>query len=104
MMKSRKYEFHDGRGGAALAVRITSRSQKNEVDRILNDGTIKIKLTATSFQGKTNTALVKFLAEILDINQSEIEIVAGEKGRNKIVTIYGLDSEIVDQRINATLT
>jgi hypothetical protein len=104
MIKSRKYEFHDGKGGAALAIRVTPRSRKNTIDRILNDGTIKVKLTAPPVQAKANKALVKFLAEILDIKQSDIEIIAGEKGRNKLVTIYGLETEIVNQRIQAELT
>jgi uncharacterized protein (TIGR00251 family) len=63
-----------------------------------------VKLTAPPVQAKANKALVKFLAEILDIKQSDIEIIAGEKGRNKLVTIYGLETEIVNQRIQAELT
>lgn len=104
MMKPRMHEFHNGRGGAALTIRVTPRSRKNEIDRILSDGTIKVRLTAPPVQGKANTALVKYLAEILDVKQSDIEIVAGEKGRNKLVMIYGLDAEIVNQRIISTLT
>lgn len=98
------HDFQNGRGGSAIAVRVTPRSNKDEVDKILGDGTIKIKLTAPPVQGKANKALIKFLAEILDVKQSQIEIIAGEKGRNKLITVYDLDSEIVNQRIQATLT
>ena len=97
------HDFQNGRSGAAIAVRVIPRSKKNEIAQILGDGTIKIKLTAPPVQGKANEALVKFLAEILDVKQSQIEIIAGEKGRNKLVTVYDLDAEIVNQRIQATL-
>ena len=38
------YDFQDSKGGAALAIRIVPGSQENEIDQILSDGTIKIKL------------------------------------------------------------
>jgi hypothetical protein len=97
------HKFQNGRSGSAIAVRVFSGSKKNEIDQILGDGTIKIKLTTPPVQGKANKALVKLLAEILDVNQSQIEIIAGEKSRNKLVTVYDLDAEIVNQRIQATL-
>ena len=103
-MSPRKYNFHNGKSGTALAVRVTPRSKKNEVSQILSDGTIKIKLTAPPVEGKANKALVKYLAELFDVNSSEVEIIAGEKGRNKLVSIYGLDSEIVNQRIKGIVS
>ena len=102
-MNPRKFKFQDGRRGSALAIRVTPRSRKNEVTQFLGDGTVKVKLTAPPIDGKANKALIKFLAEILDVKQSEIEIIAGEKGRNKLVSIYGLDSETVNRRISGLL-
>jgi uncharacterized protein YggU (UPF0235/DUF167 family) len=100
-MNTSKFDFTDMRGGAALAVRIVPHSQRNEIDRILSDGTIKIKVKTSQIDENTNTELINFLAEILDVNQSEMEIVAGVSGRKKLVSIYGLDSETVNQRIEA---
>jgi uncharacterized protein (TIGR00251 family) len=82
---------------------VTPRSRKNEVTKILSDGTVNVKLTAPPIDDKANKALIKFLSEILDVKQSEIEIIAGEKGRNKLVSIYGLDSETVNRRISGLL-
>jgi len=56
------------------------------------------RLTVSLINGKANIALIKFLIENLDIKQSEIEIIAGKKGRNKIVLIDELDSETVNRR------
>jgi len=103
-MKSRKIEFKDAKGGSALAIRVTPRSRKNEVTQILSDGTVNVKLTAPPVDDKANKALINFLAEILDVKQSEIEIIAGEKGRNKLVSIYGLNSETVNRRISGLLS
>jgi hypothetical protein len=98
-MTERHFRLHDGQKGAALAVRVTPRSSKNEVAEILSDGTVKIRLTAPPVEGKANQALVEFLAEVLDVPRTRIDIVAGETGRDKLVSIVGLDADTVHNRI-----
>lgn len=102
-MTTRKFRIHDGKRGAALAIRVTPRAKKNEVSEILDDGTIKIRITAPPVDGKANKALVEFLAEILDVSSSQIEIVAGDTGRDKLVSVLNLDAETVGRRIAARL-
>jgi uncharacterized protein (TIGR00251 family) len=98
-MKRRPFHLHGGQKGAALAIRVTPRSSKNEIAEILNDGTIRVRLMAPPIEGRANEALVTFLAEVLEVSRSKIEIVAGETGRDKLVSILGLDAETVHNRI-----
>jgi len=95
----RQYHFHDGQKGAALAIRVTPRSSKNEIVGVLDDGTVRIRLIAPPVEGRANDALVSFLADVLDVSRSEIEILAGETGRDKLVSILGLDAKTVQNRI-----
>ena len=95
----RQYHFHDGQKGAALAIRVTPRSSKNEIVGVLDDGTVRIRLMAPPVEGRANDALVSFLADVLDVSRSGIEILAGETGRDKLVSILGLDAETVQKRI-----
>lgn len=99
MKGKRDYKLHNGKNGAAIAVRITPRMAKNEIFAILDDGTIKIRLTAPPVEGKANRALIKFLAEVLDVPTGSIEIVAGQTGHDKLVSIIGIDSESVQQKL-----
>jgi uncharacterized protein (TIGR00251 family) len=98
-MADRKYHLHSGKKGAAVAIRVTPRASRNEITEIQSDGTIKIRLTAPPVEGKANEELLKFLAEVLDISPSKLEIVAGETGRDKLVSILDLDAEAVHERI-----
>jgi uncharacterized protein YggU (UPF0235/DUF167 family) len=98
-MSSRKYHLHDGRKGSAFAVRVTPRAEKDEVAEILSDGTVRIRLTATPFEHQTNTALISYLASILDVPETRIEIVAGENGRDKLVSVLDLDARIAQERL-----
>jgi uncharacterized protein (TIGR00251 family) len=99
MMGARKYHLHDGKKGAALAIRVTPRASRNEIVEILSDGTVRIRLTAPPVEGKANEALVEFLSKVLDVAPSRIEIVAGMTGRDKLVSILDLDAELVHARI-----
>jgi len=95
----RKFRFHNGKSGAALAVRVTPRSARNEIAEILSDGTVRVRLTAPPVEGKANAALIKFLAKVLGVAPSRLEIVAGETGRDKLVSIVDMDVETAQRKI-----
>lgn len=98
-MTSRTFRLHNSKGGSALAVRITPRARRNEIAGILDDGTVRVRLTTTAAEEKANPALLEFLAEVLDISTDSIEIVAGRTGKDKLVTILNLDAASVHRKI-----
>lgn len=98
-MSPRNFHLHDGKKGAALAIRVTPRARRNEIVEILSDGTVRIRLTAPPVEDKANQALVRFLADILDVPTSRIEIVAGITGRDKLVSILDMEAEDVHRKI-----
>jgi hypothetical protein len=98
-MAPRNFHLHDGKKGAALAIRVTPRASRNEIVEVLSDGTVRIRLTAPPVEDKANQALVKYLADILSITPSRIEIVAGATGRDKLVSILDMDAEDVHRII-----
>ncbi|MBN2502850.1 MAG: YggU family protein [Anaerolineales bacterium] len=102
-MPTKKFKMSNGKRGAALAIRVTPRASKNEIVEVLSDQTIKVRLTAPPVEGKANEALVEFLAEVLGVPKSKIEIVAGMNGRDKLVSIVDVDSEEVHKKILANL-
>ncbi len=91
-MEQRSFHLHDGKKGAALAVRVTPRASKNEIVDILGDGTVKVHLTAPPVEGKANEALIKFLSKVLEISPSQLEIVAGASGRDKLISVIDMDA------------
>ncbi len=96
---SRKYEFHDGKRGSALALRVTPRASRNEIVGVLDDGTIKIHLATSPADEESNEILTVFLADVLGIPKSRVEVVAGASGRDKLVSILDMDVETAHQRI-----
>ena len=93
------FRLHDGKKGAALAVRVTPRASRNQIVGALSDGTIKIRISAAANEGQANEELVKFLSDVLGVPKSRIEIVAGETGRDKLISVLDLDAETVHKKI-----
>ena len=102
-MSPKNHRLHDGKKGAAIAVRVIPRAKKNEIAAIMSDGTLKIRLTAPPVEGQANQALIRFLADFFSVPRQDIEIVAGQTRRNKLVSILHLDSEAVQKIILAAL-
>lgn len=98
-----KFSLKNGRAGAAIAVRVTTKSSKAGIFAILDDGTIKIKLTSAPVDGKANEELVKYLSGILNISRSNIEILAGQTSKNKMIAIMGIDSDRVNELIHQAI-
>jgi uncharacterized protein len=98
-MTSKRPQMRGDTIGAALAIRVTPGAKRNEIDGFLDDGTIRIRLTAPPVEGKANTALIEFLSKVLDVRRSDIEIVAGETSRNKLVSIADIDPATVQDRL-----
>jgi uncharacterized protein (TIGR00251 family) len=102
-MSDRKFNLHDGKKGSALAVRVTPRASRNEIVEMLEDGTIKVRIAAPPADNEANETLIDFLAEVLGVPKSRLDIVAGVTGRDKLISVVDMDAETAHQRIVAHL-
>ena len=99
----RKFRLHNGKQGAALTIRVTPRSRKTEFGGLMEDGTLRVRVAAPPVEGKANAALVKFLSKVLRVRKNRIEIVAGQRGLDKIISILDLSAEDAEHRIQGWL-
>ncbi len=100
-MPKREFRLHDGKKGSAIAIRVTPRASDNKITEVLDDGTVKIHLSAPPVDNEANEQLINFLSDVLSVAKSRIEIVAGATGRDKLVSILDIDLETVQQRLLA---
>ena len=97
----RKYILHDGKRGSALVVRVVAHAKRNQIVGILNDGTVEVQLASVPAEEATNPGLLVFLADVLSVPKSRLEIVAGESGRDKLISVLDMDVGKAHQRILA---
>ena len=67
--------------GILVNIKIVPNSSKNDI--VLEDGFIKVKITAQPIEGKANKALIEFLSKKFKIPKTSIEIVKGETNKEK---------------------
>lgn len=84
--------------GVLIRIKLVPRAAANQVDGRHGDA-VKIRLNAPPVDGKANAALLRFLADKLDLPVAALAITAGHTGRNKTVRISGLDPETVRTRL-----
>ncbi len=86
---------NDKSAKTVIGVKVIPRSSRNQVVG-LEEGMIKVKLTAPPVEGRANKALKELLAKRLGVSKGDVEIISGERSRQKTVLIYGLSWEKVD--------
>jgi uncharacterized protein len=63
----------------------------------------KLRVRPSPERGRANEAVLRLLAESLDLPASNLELVAGAGGRDKVVELRGLDAAEADRRLQRAL-
>jgi len=95
----KKFNLHDGKHGAALTVRVTPRARRTEIADISDNGTLRIRVAASTRDGEANQKLLKFLEKVLQVEKQRLEIVAGENGLDKIISVLEMSSADAEELI-----
>lgn len=91
-----------GRGGTTFPVKVLPRASRNEIAGV-QQGTLRIRLTAPPAKGAANKALLSFLADLLDVPKRDLELVSGQTSRQKTVFVAGLSPGEVLTRLREHL-
>ncbi len=87
-------------GSARIAVRLQPRGRRDELVQI-RDGVLIARVTAPALEGRANRALCRLLAERLGIAPSRVAIVRGERSREKLIEIDGMDQAELESRLGS---
>jgi hypothetical protein len=82
--------------GVTLAVRAQPGAKKTAITGVYGEGAtaqFKIAVNAPPIEGRANSALIIFLAELFAIPRNKIEIVTGELSRSKVFLLRGVTQE-----------
>src|SRR2546422_5859225 len=82
-----------------LSLRVQPRASRNAVVGWTGD-TLNVRLTAPPVEGAANVACLEFLADLLDLPQSQLEILRGARSRNKVIRISGLTQYEVHEKLS----
>lgn len=81
-----------------LRVRLTPRSGRDEVIGLDGD-LLRARVKAPPVEGRANEALLRLLAGALGVPRTSLRIIRGQRGRDKLVAVEGLETEEVRERL-----
>jgi uncharacterized protein (TIGR00251 family) len=84
--------------GVLFKAVVQPRSSKNMIFGV-EDGALKIKLTAPPVKGAANKLCVKFLTSMLKVPSSDIEIVSGQRRRNKKILVHSVTRKYLESKL-----
>ena len=88
-MIGRDFKFHDGKKGAALAIRIIMDSEKDMIRKVLKDGTVVVHLREN--QDDPNELLIQYLSSELNIDKARFDIIEGREGVDILLSILDIE-------------
>ena len=75
-----------------LRVRVTARASRDELAG-LKDGVLHVRVSAPPVDGKANQAVTRLIAKALGVGRTSVRVVRGERSRDKVVEVDGVDPE-----------
>lgn len=75
--------------GATIALRVVPRAPRTMIAGRHGDA-VKLKVKAPPVEGAANAAVAAFLAARVGVRPGDVEVIAGERGRDKVVLIRGV--------------
>jgi uncharacterized protein YggU (UPF0235/DUF167 family) len=83
---------------ARFAVRLMPRGGSDRVDGVSDEGVLQARVSAPAVGGAANAALVRLLADELDVSKTSVRLVAGATGRQKLIVVDGISPQTVATR------
>jgi uncharacterized protein (TIGR00251 family) len=84
-----------------VTLRVHPGARVNRVSA-LADGTLDVHVRAVASEGRANAAVVTAIAAAARLRPRQVQIVRGERSRQKVVAIDGLSQDELRRRLGAT--
>ena len=83
--------------GVRFAVRLTPRGGLDRIEGVV-DGELRARVAAPAVDGAANHAILRLIADELDLPRTAVRLAAGASCRKKLVTIDGGEPAQIQER------
>jgi uncharacterized protein (TIGR00251 family) len=80
-----------------FAVRVKPGARREFVGGCHGDGALIVAVAAPAVEGKANEAVRSALAKAFGVRRQDVTIVAGERGRDKVIELSAPPSDVADR-------
>ena len=100
MTSGQALEITERDGAVRFSVRVQPRSSRLGIAG-LHGTSLKICVHAPPVDGAANDEVIKVLATALGVPRRDVRIVSGERSRNKVVEVSGMNSAALQSQLAA---
>ena len=83
---------------ARIEVRLRPRGHADELLGMV-DGVLQAKVSAPPVDGKANRALCRLVAKQAGVAPSRVNVIRGEKSRQKVLLVEGVDEATLKEKL-----
>ena len=87
-------EIRESSDGATFKVRVQPRASRTEVAGEYGDA-LKLRIASPPIDGKANNECRRFIAQLLGVAPSAVEIASGDSSRDKVIRVHNISAELV---------
>jgi uncharacterized protein (TIGR00251 family) len=87
---------------AKISVRVHAGARREEL-ATTREGVLVARVSAPALEGRANRALCRLLAKRLRVAPSRVVLVRGERSRQKLVRIDGIDQATAEAALRAEI-
>jgi uncharacterized protein (TIGR00251 family) len=91
--------LRESKKGLTFDIQVIPHASRAEMVGV-QDGVLKIKVTAPPMEGAANEACIKLLASELGLKKSHMEISSGAKSRKKTVMVKDISKAELETKIS----
>lgn len=85
---------------AEVSIRVQAGARRDELVGI-REGVLLVRVAAPALDGRANRALCRSLAKRLGVAPSRVTIVRGQRSRDKLVEVEGVDQATLDAALRS---
>lgn len=87
-------ELNEKKGAVTIKVRVQPRAPRTEIFGE-HAGAIKLRVAAPPVDGKANEECRRYLAKLLKVSATSVEIISGESSRDKVIRVSNMSARRV---------
>lgn len=92
-------EMSEKDGAVTFRVRVQPRASKSEIAGE-HGGALKLRLTAPPVDNKANEECRRFLARMMNVSPSAVEIISGLASKDKLIRVRGVSLDRVREALS----
>jgi len=97
-MSESDWQVKEKQTGLEVPLHVQVRARRDEIAGVHN-GALRLRISAPPVDDAANRAIVAFFASLLAIPKSRLQIVSGQKSRDKVLRIEGMTLDELRSRI-----